>query len=56
MNAADLIVLAPWLLFGAGLGVIGYRLFRRSGHIPPAPPSDPMTSAPGWAWAARPGW
>jgi len=28
VNAADLIVLAPWLLFGAGLGVIGYRLFH----------------------------
>ena len=29
MNAADLFVLAPWLLFGAGLGAIGYRLWRR---------------------------
>ena len=51
MNAADLIVLAPWLLFGVGLGAICYRLFR-PGHNPPAPPSDLMTSAPGWAWAA----
>jgi len=29
VNAADLLVLAPWLLFGAGLAVIGYRLSRR---------------------------
>lgn len=26
MTGADLIVLAPWLVFGTGLAVIGYRL------------------------------
>ena len=28
---ADLLVLAPWLVFGAGLGAIGVRLLGRSG-------------------------
>jgi hypothetical protein len=29
VNAADLLVLAPWLIFGAGLAAIGYRLLHR---------------------------
>jgi len=29
VTAADLLVLAPWLIFGAALGVICYRLFAR---------------------------
>jgi hypothetical protein len=29
LTAADLLVLAPWLIFGAGLAVIGYRLLSR---------------------------
>jgi hypothetical protein len=28
---ADLLVLAPWVVFGAGLAVICYRLFSRCG-------------------------
>jgi hypothetical protein len=31
MTAADLLVFGPWLIFGAGLAVIGYRLLRRHG-------------------------
>ena len=31
MTVADLLVLAPWVIFGAGLAVICYRLLRRSG-------------------------
>ena len=32
MNGANLLVLAPWLIFGAGLAAIFYRLHsRRSG-------------------------
>ena len=29
MTVADLLVLAPWVIFGAGLAVICYRLLRR---------------------------
>jgi hypothetical protein len=29
VTAADLLVLAPWLIFGAGLVVICYRLLSR---------------------------
>jgi hypothetical protein len=33
VTAADLLVLAPWLIFGAGLAAICYRLLsRRSAH------------------------
>jgi len=37
MTAADLLVLVPWLVFAAGLAVIGWRLLvvrrrRRDGH------------------------
>jgi hypothetical protein len=31
VTTTDLLVLAPWLVFGAGLGTIGVRLFRRRG-------------------------
>jgi len=31
VTTTDLLVLAPWLVFGAGLGVIGVRLFSRRG-------------------------
>jgi hypothetical protein len=31
VTAADLLVLAPWLVFGAGLAAICYRLLRRRG-------------------------
>jgi hypothetical protein len=29
VTASDLLVLAPWLIFGAGLGAIGFRLFSQ---------------------------
>jgi len=29
VTVADLLVLAPWVIFGAGLAVICYRLLRR---------------------------
>jgi hypothetical protein len=31
VTAVDLPVLVPWLIFGAGLGLIGYRLLSRHG-------------------------
>jgi hypothetical protein len=31
VTAVDLLVLVPWLIFGAGMAVIGYRLLRRHG-------------------------
>ena len=31
VTVADLLVLAPWVIFGAGLAVICYRLLRRCG-------------------------
>jgi len=32
MTTADLLVLAPWLIFGGGLGAIGYRLLSLRGR------------------------
>jgi len=29
VTGADLLVLVPWLIFGAGMAVIGYRLLSR---------------------------
>jgi hypothetical protein len=31
VTVADLLVLAPWVIFGAGLAVICYRLYSRCG-------------------------
>jgi hypothetical protein len=31
VTAVDLLVFGPWLIFGVGLAVIGYRLARRHG-------------------------
>jgi hypothetical protein len=31
MTVVDVLVFGPWLIFGAGLAVIGYRLARRHG-------------------------
>jgi hypothetical protein len=31
VTAVDLLVFGPWLIFGAGMAVIGYRLARRHG-------------------------
>jgi hypothetical protein len=58
----DLIVVAPWLVFGAGLAAIGYRLLRHrptSGHPPGGTPTlpgqDPGTrDMPPGAGASRP--
>ena len=45
MSGADLLMLAPWLLFGAGLAVIGYALLgrrrRAPGRRPPARRAPP---------------
>jgi len=32
VTAVDLLVLAPWLVFVAGLAVLGYRLLTHSGR------------------------
>ena len=32
MTTADLLVLAPWLIFGGGLGAIGCRLLSLRGR------------------------
>ena len=34
MTTTDLLVLAPWLVFGAGLGAIGARLLSQRGLSP----------------------
>lgn len=31
MTAVDLLVLVPWLIFAAGMALIGYRLLSRHG-------------------------
>jgi hypothetical protein len=31
MTGSDLVMLAPWAVFGVALGVIAVRLFRRRG-------------------------
>ena len=44
MTGDDLIVIAPWLVFGAGLMVIGYRLLTHRGtrcQSPPLRPAQP---------------
>lgn len=47
-----LIVLAPWLAFGAGLAALCFRLYSRRGRPPaPRPPPGPRRSGP----AAAPG-
>ena len=45
VTSDDLIVVAPWLVFGASLAAIGYRLFRQrltSGHLPGGRPGPPV--------------
>jgi len=37
VTAADLLVLAPWLIFGAALAAICYHLLSRRGGRWPAP-------------------
>jgi hypothetical protein len=42
MTTGDLLVLVPWLIFGAGIAMIGYRLLSPAPH-PLSSPSQPMT-------------
>lgn len=60
---ADLLVLTPWLIFGAGLGAIGLRLLRQRGRIR-RHRRDPRLRQPSClrpamrdhgGWAAQPG-
>jgi hypothetical protein len=65
---ADLLVLAPWLVFGAGLSAIGVRLLsqrgfsqrgaarrrRRDTRLPHPPRRRPAMRDHG-SWAAQPG-
>jgi hypothetical protein len=51
VTAADLLVLAPWLIFGAALAAICYRLLVRRGACRRQPRS-PVMGTPAWAWAA----
>ena len=53
---ADLLVLTPWLVFGAGLGAIGVRLLRqrRDTRLPHPPRLYPVMRDHG-SWAAEPG-
>lgn len=43
MTGGDLLVLVPWLIFGAGIAVIGYLLLSRRGtaHFDRHPDGDP---------------
>jgi hypothetical protein len=41
VSGDDLIVMAPWLVFAAGLAVIGYRLLSHRGISRPGPPGQP---------------
>ena len=66
---ADLLVLAPWLVFGAGLSAIGVRLLsqrgfsqrgtarrrRRRGTRLPHPPRRCPAMRDHGSWAAQPG-
>lgn len=63
MTTADLLVLTPWLIFAAGLGVIGVRLrgqrgttrrHRRDTRLRYPPRPCPVMRDHG-GWAAQPG-
>ena len=48
MTGSDLIMLAPWVLFGAALGAVSLRLLRsRRVSGPPGPPSAGPPEQPG---------
>src|SRR5216683_5739305 len=51
LTAVDLLVLAPWLIFAACLGVIGYRLLSRCGTSHRHRRHSRLTAHCGW-----PGW
>ncbi len=46
MSGDDLIVMAPWLVFAAGLTVIGCRLLSHRGISRPPPSGRPAGSGP----------
>jgi hypothetical protein len=51
MTGSNLLVLAPWIVFGAGLAVVMFRLGRpryRSSRVSP-PSGQPESGAPGEA-------
>lgn len=60
---ADLLVLTPWLIFGAGLGAIGWRLLSQRGrtrrHRRDTRLRHPSCLRPAMrdhgSWAAQPG-
>jgi hypothetical protein len=55
MSADDLIVAAPWLVFAAGLAVIGWRLAAGRGRRRERRPGPPGKGArPGGRRADRP--
>jgi hypothetical protein len=48
MTGSDLIMLAPWILFGAALGAVSLRLLRsRRAPGPPGPPPAGPPEQPG---------
>jgi hypothetical protein len=54
MTGSDLFVLGPWVIFGAGLAVVLFRLCRpgyssRRASPPRQPPRPPDPGAPGEA-------
>jgi hypothetical protein len=54
MTGSDLIVLAPWILFGVGVSAVVFRLCRpgcssRHASPPGQPSSQPESGAPGEA-------
>jgi hypothetical protein len=54
MSADDLIVAVPWLVFAAGLAVIGWRLAAGRGLRRERRPGPPGQDArPGWRRADR---
>jgi hypothetical protein len=59
MSGDDLIVAVPWLIFAAGMAMIGWRLAAGSGpRSPPRAPSGTARRVPGRSaghWGSRPG-
>ena len=46
MTGSDLIMLAPWIAFGAGVALIVFRLRLFQRRRRPAPPQGPGSRAP----------
>jgi hypothetical protein len=55
VTAADLLVLAPWLIFGAAVAAICYRLLipYPPWRFSPAPPRSPVMGNPGLGVGGR---